>query len=51
MPNWSVFELLYIFEITDVFLVVHTDSIVAFGNRLLNILNGMRLLSGPKSIL
>ena len=46
-----MFQLLYASKITELFLVVHNDSIVAFTNRLLNILNGMRLQSAPEPIL
>ena len=46
-----MFELLYSFKIPELLLVACTNSIVAFGNRLLNILNGMILPFTPDSIL
>ena len=46
-----MFELLYIFIITKLFLFVLNDSIVAFGNKFLSILNGMRLPCALESIL
>ena len=46
-----MFELLYVFIITQLFFSASSDSTVAFGNKHLNILNGMRLPSAPESIL
>ena len=48
-PNCSIFKLLHIFKNYWVILVVHSNSIVAFGNTLLDILNGMRLPSVPET--
>ena len=49
--NCSMLELLHAFRITKLFIVAYNDSTVAFGNKLLNILNGMRLLSALELIL
>ena len=51
MPICSLFELLYAFRITELFLVACNDTTAAFGNRHLNILNSMRLPYAPESIL
>ena len=45
----SMFKLFYVFRITKLFYVAHNDS-VYFGNRLLNILNGIKLPSVLESI-
>ena len=46
-----MFELLYIFRITELSFVVCNDSVVDSGNRHLNILNGTKLPSVLESVL
>ena len=51
IPNCSMFELLYVFRVTELSFVVCIYSMVVLGNRHLNILNGMKLASSLESIL
>ena len=50
-PDCSMFELLYVFRNIELFCGACNDSTVVFGNRHLNILNGMRLPHALESIL
>ena len=43
--------MLYVFRFTELFSIMHNDSMVALGNRHLNILNSIKLPSAPESIL
>ena len=47
MPNFFIFELFYIFISTD-FFVACNNSTFAFGNKHLNILNGMKIAVCPR---
>ena len=47
ITNYSMFELLYIFNTALLFFVVCNYSIVDLGNKFLNILNGIKLSSAP----
>ena len=51
MPNHSIFDGLYLYNMTELFCVVCKAASVDFGNRILKTLNGIRLLSLPVSIL
>ena len=50
-PNWSMFELLYIFNTMGFFFVLHNSSIVDLGKRILKIYTGIKLPLAPVSTL
>ena len=47
----SMFELFYVFRITELFFVSCNNSMVETGNRYLNIMNGIKWPSSLQSIL